>query len=213
MDVLNIMAVSLESAKKYKAYAVYDGSKLAITHCLPINGPPSQWRDELVDESGKRVERGFAVLVEDRTGTISQHATRFLFDDLEEGRTNLYHALDWYFSMFDLGSIIPDESVERYMVRAGAENSTLERKQDDKGRIVYDIQWSSFTGGHKAVLMCVVAAMMEPLSERYLRAMYGAGGRESQVEQFDPKRTFTAITQDYDRNRFEEFEQMVVDRG
>lgn len=213
MEPLKIMTVSLEALSKHKALALYDGDKLAVTHCLPIQGSPSTWRGSLIQEIETLSEAGYAVLIEDRTETIARFGTKFLFDEIEDGRSNLYHALDWYFAMQNMGSIIADPSVERFMVRTGSEGAAIERKQDEKGRVVYDVNWLGLTGGHKAVLMCVVAAMMEPLSERYLRSMYDLSGGQGEKDVYDPKRVFKAITQDYDRDRFMAFEQLVIDKG
>lgn len=207
---LNIMSVSLESFRRFKAYAVFDGEKLAITHCLPITGSPSLWREALVEEIKDKAAKGFSVLVEDRTDTIAQYGTRFLFDDVEEGRTTLYHGLDWYFAMQGMGAIIIDDSIKGFAIKAGGENSMIERKQNDKGQIVYDVQWANFTGAHKAMLMCVVAAQMEPLSERFLRDMFSFDDIAKENE-MDPMLPFRSITVDHDRKRFLEYEAQFKD--
>lgn len=208
-SILQIMAVSLESSSRYKMYAAFDGDRLAVTHGVPITGAASEWRQALIEEIQDRVSKGFVVLIEDRTETISQHGTKYLFDDVEEGRTNLYHALDWYFAMDSLGSILVDESLRRYTLRSGVEGSMIEKRQDDKGRVVYDVQWGAFSGAHKAMLMCVVAAKMEPLSERFLAEMFQSDGLFVD-KQPDASRSFYAITVQHDRDRFEEYEKQFM---
>ena len=57
-----IFTVSLESTQRHKAYAIYDGERLAITHCKPISGQPSIWKDDLVKEILDKSENGFVVM-------------------------------------------------------------------------------------------------------------------------------------------------------
>lgn len=192
---LNIMAVSLESGKRHKAYAVYDGQRLALTHCIPIVGAPSAWGPELAEEIRDKGEKGFVVLVEDRTEQyLVGDASVFSFEEMIDGRSMLYHALDHHFALLDMGKILADKAVERYLIRSGGEGSRIERRQDEKGRTVYAVDWNAFNGGHKACLMCVCAAMMRPLSEGFLEAVYGPLEGEGDGVEFDPDRAWNAIT-------------------
>lgn len=192
---LNILAVSLESGKRHKAYAVYDGDRLALTHCLPIVGPPSQWAGELREEIEDKDGKGFVVSVEDRTEAFcTGDASVFSFEEMVDGRSMLYHALDHHFALLDMGKIIADKAVERFLIRSGGEGSRIERRQDEKGRTIYAVDWNAFNGGHKACLMCVCAAMMRPLSERFLEAVYGPLEGEGKGKEFDPDRAWNAIT-------------------
>ncbi len=205
--MLNLMAVSLESGKRHKAYAVYDGERIAITHCVPIVGPPSNWAAELLKEVADKVSNGFSVLVEDRTGTyVASDASQFDFEEVIDGRSMLYHALDWYFSMLDLGQIITDPSVERYLIRAGGEGQKIDRLQDDRGRTIYKVDWSAMNGGVKAVLMCVCGAMMQPMSERYIDAMFGPAESEK-GELYDPQNVWESIAKGYDQTQIKKWDK------
>jgi hypothetical protein len=104
----------------------------------------------------------------------------------------LYHALDHYFSLQYMGNLIVDTAVEQFMFRIGSEGSKIEKKQDEKGRTVYSVDWASFSGGNKAVLMCVCAATFPPVSGVFLdRVFLERGGQEKQD---DALRSWHAIT-------------------
>ena len=94
--------------------------------------------------------------------------------DLQTGRSNIYLALDWYFPMMEMGNIIVDPEYQQFIIRAGGEGQKIEKAQDEKGRLVYSINWSSINGGHRALLLCVIACQVEPLSERYVKEMLDA---------------------------------------
>jgi len=171
-SILKIMAVSLMGGQKSKAYAVFNGEQLVITSVLPIAGIFNAWRKPLVDEIVEKSGKGYAVIIEERTDLIAQHGTQYLLEDVEE-RSNLYEALDWYFALQDMGNLVVDDDAKRFLIRSGSEGQKVEKKQDEKGRSVYSIDWTAFGGGHRAILLCVVAAMTEPLSGRFLEAMFG----------------------------------------
>jgi hypothetical protein len=171
-DILKILAVSLTGSQKSKAYAVFNGEQLIITSVITIQGMFSSWRKPLIDEINDKKAKGYAILVEEKTELVAQHATQYLLEDIE-GRSNLYDALDWYFALQDMGNLIVDEAAKRFMIRSGSEGQRIEKKQDDKGQSYYDIDWASFNSGHRALLLCVVAAMMEPISDRFIEAMFG----------------------------------------
>lgn len=207
--MLNIMAVSLESAKRHKAYAMYDGERIAITHCIPVLGQPSAWAADLVEEIKDKLKNGFSVLVEDRTGTYCvDDASQFDFEEVTDGRSMLYQSLDWYFSMLDLGQIIADKSVERFLLRSGGEGQRIERTQDDRGRTVYKVDWTAINGGVKAVLMCVSGAMMQPLSERFIEELYGNMPIE---EERPPMASFHAITKGFDQEQIKKWDKYYED--
>lgn len=170
-DILKILAISLIGAQKSKAYAVFNGEQLIITNVINISGVFSSWRKPLIDEINDKKAKGYAILVEEKTDLVAQHATQYLLEDIE-GRSNLYEALDWYFALQDMGNLIVDENVKRFVIRSGSEGQRVEKKQDDKGQSYYDIDWTSFNGGHRALILCVVAAMMEPISDRFIEAMF-----------------------------------------
>ena len=168
-----IYVVSLESIKRCHTTAVFDNDQLIITHSMDLKGSPSVWKNKLLADLEEKNKAGFVCLVEDRTRSFSSHSTSFSFDNIEaDGRTALQHCFDWYFSMEARGSIILDPSLERLRIKAGDEGGLVDIKQDDKGRIIYHANWSVLHGGHKAILMCVYAAVMEnPLSDRWVNEL------------------------------------------
>ena len=143
-DYLKIMGVSLASSKKHKAYAVFNGEQLVITNVTPIaSGMLNVWRTPLIEEIIQKKADGFAVLVEEKTDLIAQYGTQYLLDDIE-GKSNLYDALDWYFALQDMGNLIMPSELGAYQIRSGHEGQRIEKKQDEKGRSRYDIDWPSF---------------------------------------------------------------------
>lgn len=173
-DALKIFTISLAAAKKFKAYAVYDGERLAITNVAPVSGLFSSWKAPLIAEIEEKTAQGFVVVVEELGDSIAQYATKFLLEGMnDENRSNYYEALDWYFQLQDMDCLIIHPDCQQHALRAGGEGQKIEKKQDDKGRSFYAIDWKWFSGAHRAILLCVVAAMYEPISERFLHAMWG----------------------------------------
>lgn len=173
-EALKIFTVCLTAAKKFKAYAVFDGERLVITNVAPISGLFSSWKAPLIAEIEDKTAQGFVVVVEEMGESIAQYATRFLLEGMnDENRSNYYEALDWYFQLQDMDCLTIHPDCQQHSLRVGGEGQKIEKKQDDKGRVFYDIDWKWFTGAHRALLLCVVAAMYEPLSERFLHAMWG----------------------------------------
>ena len=199
--VLKILTVSLSDVSKYKAYAVFNGEQLIITHITQLRGMFSAWRDDLIQEVASRVDAGFAVLVEEKTEVVSQYGTRFMLEDKDDetGRSNVFDALDWYFALLNTDSIVFHPDCRQMMIRPGGEGQRVEKLQDEKGRTNYRVDWNNFHGGFRAMLLCVVAAMTEPLSARYLDAMYGPEAEEE--ERYNWQRVFRAITWEYDEKK------------
>lgn len=171
----SIFAVSLDSEQKHRATAIlFDGARLVITHCMPITGSPEVWRPRLKEEIAEKAAHGFAVIVEDRADQYTPSGNPFSFEDVEDGRTFLQLTLEWWFSLKNSGNLVLDESVTRYDMRAEVENALINISTDEMGRIRYVPDWKRFHGGHKALLLCVAAAMMEdPYSDHYVEAMRG----------------------------------------
>jgi len=170
----NIFAVSLDSYPKHRAAAIlYANGRLFISHCVPI-AAKGGWREKLKQEIAEKVNDGFVVILEDRSGVFSPHANAFCFEDLHEGRTMLQHAFDWWFSLKNSGNLVLDDSVRRFDMNPRVDGAFIDMKNDDKGRVMYVPAWDNFTGAHKALLLCVLAAKMEPLSEHWFDAFMGA---------------------------------------
>lgn len=196
---LKIMAASLVSGQKYKAYAVFDGENLIVTQVDIIPWTEVLWKPNLITEIKERTKKGFAVLIEEKTEHISQYGTKYLLDEMYDGRTNFCDAMDWYFALQATGNLLFHKSCDQYKIYTGGEGQRVDRKQDDKGRVIYHVDWTSFHGGYRAILLCVVAAMTEPVSKRYLEAMFGPAIAEA--EALDPLRQFRAITTEFDLTR------------
>lgn len=208
-----IFAVSLDSPSKHRAAAtLFDDTRLVITHCFPLTGAPEAWRASLQQEIADKAAAGFAVVVEDRSGRFSPWASPFCFEDVEDERTMLQQSLDWYFSLENSGNLILDPAVQRFAIRAGEEGGLIDIKHDDKGRVIYHPNWTMFNGGHKALLLCVAAAMLEnPLSERWVTAMLGALPSMPAAPR-SPLSIWTAITRGVDAAEARRIEQDVQDR-
>ena len=200
-----IFTLSLDSENRHMASAIlFDGNRLAITHCVPVAGPPSQWRGKMLADMETKAAAGFAIAVEDRSGTFSPHAASVCFDDVEDGRTLLQQSLDWWFSLKNSGNLLLDTSVTRYDMKAGEEGSLIDIKHDEKGRIVYHPNWMQFHGGHKAMLLCVAAAMLEePLSGRWIDTMLAAVSKQRPAPK-SPLSSWQAITKQRDIDRAQE---------
>jgi len=172
---LKIMSVSLMGLQKYKAYAVFDGEALVITHILPIKGAFGSWKTALIDEIKQKKEVERTGIVEERTEYISIHASAFNLEAMdmtgETGRSNFYVALDWYFGLLEMGQIVIAQEYQQFLLRLGGEGQKVEKGMDEKGRVTYSINWDAISTGHRAVLLCVVGAMIEPVSDRYIEEM------------------------------------------
>ena len=155
MQDKKILSIALESERKFRAHALYTDGVLFVTHCLPISGPPMEWKNKLLKDIEEKTEKGFAVIVEDRTHNFSPHAVSFNFDEImDDGRTMLQHCLDWYYSLDAVGNLMLDRGVETHAIRKG-DMAMVNVRHDERGRLVYDVDWNRMTGGHKAILMCV----------------------------------------------------------
>ena len=206
-DIIKIFAASLTGLQKYKAYAVYNGEQLAVTHLLPIKGAFGTWKSGLIDEIKKKKSEGFVCIVEERTDYIAKYASQFNLEDVDEGsRSNFYTALDWYFGLMDTGNLILAKEHQQFLIRAGGEGSKVEKKQDEKGRVLYSINWGALTSGHRCILLCVVGAMVEPVSSRYLDDMVKIW-LTPEGKEFDPLSSFRAITEGYTKKRILEVQE------
>lgn len=200
---LKIMSISLMSQQKATATAVFNGEQLVIADVQLLGGMFTAWRDKLVETVEDKVAQGYAVIVEERTEYIAKYGTQYLLEDLgDDNRTNLQEALDWYFALDAVGNMVFTDETKRYQIVSGSEGGKIDRKQDDKGRPVYVVDWARCTGGFRAVLLCVVAAMQEPLSDRYLKAMFPDQMREE--EELHPAMRFKAALERKDQQRGEE---------
>jgi hypothetical protein len=206
-EIVKIFAVSLTGLQKYKAYAVYNGEQLAVTHILPIKGVFGSWKASLIEEIKKKKADGFVCIVEEKTDYVARHASQFNLEEMdgETGRSNFYTALDWYFALQETENLIVAKDFQNFVIRAGGEGQRVEKKQDEKGRVIYSINWSAFTAGYRCLLLCVVGAMVEPVSHRYLDEMLKVWLTPETPEN-NPLSSFHAITSGYTMTRLQEVE-------
>ncbi len=201
-EVRRIFCVSLnDTKKKFKAYAVFDGEKLVIQRIEEIKGWFGTWKDPLIEEVRLRRGQGFEVLIEEMTDHVARHATQFRFEDLdmEENRIHWFVALDWFFSMHGMGLITVPRGAEPFLIK----EQIASKKRDEKGRVEYDLNWEVLNGGHRVVLLCVMACVLSPVSDEYLQKFFKPALGE---EAFNPLKTWRAITIGHDRMRAERWE-------
>lgn len=200
--IIKIFVVSLLTKKPYKAYAVFNGITLVVQAIVPIKGQFRSWKDELIAEIEERKKAGFVILVEEKTNIIARHATQFLFTDKDsDDRINYYSALDWYFAISNIGNLILPKDGQQFTIH----EQNVDPQQDEQGRIKYNINWEQFHGGHRCVLMCVMAAMFEPMSDIYLEEMFKVGKGSGEDNTPNPIKSLKAITIDYDIERGKRF--------
>jgi len=211
LPIKKIFAVSLDHKKKYKGYAVYNGEQLVFQVITQIRGVFTDWKKDLIKEIEQRKEKGFIVLVEERTDHISQYATQFAFEDIDqvEGRVNYYVALDWYFSLSNMGNLVLPAESQNHAIR----ESKVDPQQDEKGRTKYVIDWDRFSGAQRVILLCVMAAVgMNPVSSVYLNEFFD--GLDDDVSpDNDPYKSFKAVTVGYDIARGKELDEKKQDSG
>jgi len=208
-----IFVACLTDAKKYKAEALFDGEALVIANVLPIEdkGLFSKWKMPLIKEIQQKVEQGYIVLVEEKTDYVSRYATQYILEDLNDDsdggsrRSNYSDALDWYFALADTGNLIIHPDYKKYSLNGSGEGSMFDRQNDDKGRSLYKVDWKRFNGGYRAMLLCVVGAMYEPLSERFLESMFEADERAHEIA--NPALQFKSVIQGVTLARARELEK------
>jgi len=210
---VKIFVVCLASLKKFRAHAVYNGETLVIgmVQQIEATGIFGKWKAPLIKEIEERKADGYIVLVEEKTDYISQYATQYLLEDLNDDhegsrRSNYFDALDWFFALADTGNIVFHSDCAQFNINAVSEGGMVDRQNDDKGRSVYKVDWKRFNGGFRAVLLCVVAALYEPLSERFLDVMFQADERAHVIA--NPALKMRALIHDMNVSKGKELEKI-----
>ena len=162
-----ILAASVESQRRAAAYGLWDGETLVVTHLVALTAPT--WRDDLRAECARRADAGFAVLVEDRAGDFSPRAASVSFDTVDEGGMTVFQrCVERTVSLEARGALVAPPEVARYVLRVG-DGGLVDVGHDERGRAVLRPDWTRITGAHRALLLVVHGAVMEPpLSERWL---------------------------------------------
>ena len=206
--IKKIFAVSLLGRQRVKTLAAYNGEVLVIQKMEPISGLFGIWRQSLAKECKEYADKGFLILVEERTTDhFAQYGQRVLFDEVdpEQGRTLQNIALDEYFALTAMGdtggnrfgNLVLQHGLERHQLNANMINV----RQDEKGRSQYDIEPERFTGYHRALLMAVLGAQtFNPVNDDYLQRFYAAVGDRIDLPQHET--TMTAIIQHRLNNGF-----------
>ena len=142
-----------------------------------VKGAFAAWKGRLIEEVKGKVADGYVVLIEEKTNHIARYGTQFLFDEMHqhEEEINLYVALKLYFQMLRTGET-PDQSnivIKPEHKRWYIQENLIEIDRDDKGRPKFNVAWDQLAGGHRCVLMAVMAAHRETVNERFLKVLFG----------------------------------------
>lgn len=170
-----ILAIAFEGTVPAQCVALYSGNELLVKELVEITVEPYAWMQIMLRDVEEKTRKGWVVMLEDRTASFSRHATSWNFDAVgADGRTNLQTCLDWYFMLQRRGQIFMGSELQRYEMRIGGEMDMIDAKNDDKGRLIYNINWRLFSSAHRALLMCVAGAVMEEqLSDRWIESFVG----------------------------------------
>ncbi len=169
-----ILAVVLETMPAVLVTAKYADQRLVFQGYERLAGNPDTWLSDirkLVDES---IDKGWVVVVEDRTQSFSDRAMLWDFDRIyDDGRTAMQTCLDWYFALQGRGALVFPQSMNAYVIRSQVEGAMLDFAQDEKGRMVYKVDWRKFTSTHRGIMMCIAGAVMEDqYTDRWLNAFF-----------------------------------------
>lgn len=163
-----IATISLMGDTRVVAVSAYSDGALAIASMEKLGGTFRDWRKELSEKIESFRNKGFSILIETDSPYFAEcgHCIRLDQMDDEERRTYQNIALDRYFSLQAMGDNASDKvgewrgnirmakAIQRHWLQASNINIT----QDEKGRSRYDIEQSSLTGYHRALLLSVLAA-------------------------------------------------------
>lgn len=201
-----IMALSLEGAMPMQVIAKYTEEKLVFAGARRIQGDPSEWMPGIETLIAEKIKDDWVVIVEDRTDSFSDMAVLWDFGAImSDGKTAMQQCLDWYFALSSRGAIILPDEMSQFALRMHAEGSLIDMTNDDKGRLVYKVDWRRITCGHKAMLLCVAGAILEePMSDRWLNKLYEIAQNQivenvnlalaRRIEALSGKRTLQAAT-------------------
>lgn len=169
-----IMALSLEGAMPMQVVAKYTEEKLVFIKAKRFEKRPEEWMPEIEGMIADRIKQDWVVIVEDRTDSFSDMAVLWDFGAImSDGKTAMQQCLDWYFALSSRGALVFPDDMQQYALRVQSEGSMIDLTNDDKGRLIYKVDWRRITCGHKAMLLCVAGAILEePMSDRWLNKLY-----------------------------------------
>ena len=103
--------------------------------------------------------------------------------------------------MMDMGNISFPDQCKPFRIK----EDTVDKTFDDQGRVKYIINFDDFKAGHRAVLLCVMAAEFEPMGASFLEKMYEKVGNSSQENSMS---RFHAITVGVDQSESEKWDKI-----
>ncbi len=197
-----IVAISLQGKDRLKMFAQYDGEQLLLIDAQKITGIFATRKEALIKDVQTLVKKGYTVVVDEKTSIIAEYANPINLETVgHDGRVNFYNALDFYFQMMDMGNISFPDKCKPFRIK----EETVDKTFDDQGRVKYIINFDDFKAGHRAVLLCVMAAEFEPMGANYLEKMYEKVGL---VKNNDPLSRFHAITLGVDQSEREKWDKV-----
>lgn len=169
-----VLAVVLETMPAMLVTARYANQCLEFKGAERIAGKSETWLPEIRQLVEECIAKDWVVVIDDRTQSFSDKAMLWNFDRLnEDGRTAMQECLDWYFALQARGALIFPESMNAYIIRSQVEGAMIDFANDDKGRMVYKVDWRKFQSAHRGIMMCIAGAFMEePMSDRWLNAFF-----------------------------------------
>lgn len=173
--VKQILAIAFEGSRPAQGSALYDGQSLYVRSLDEINEDRYVFAEAIKQVIEDKTAEGWVVMVEDRTFSFPGNAASWDFDAIGvDGKTNLSACLHWYFTLQGRGQLAFEDAAKRYELRLGGAADWIFKKNDERGRTVYSVEWTQFSGAHRALLMCVAGAVMEePLSRRWMKEYLG----------------------------------------
>ena len=173
--IKQILAIAFEGNRPAQGAALYDGESLYVRSLNEVNEDKYVFAEAIKQVIEEKSSEGWVVMVEDRTFSFPGRAVSWDFDATgPDGKINLHSCLDWYFSLSSRGQIAFEDQAKRHEIRLGGMTDWISRKHNERGQSLYSVDWTQFTGCHRALLMCVAGAVMEePLSDRWMKAFLG----------------------------------------
>jgi len=160
--VLRVFAMSLAGPEKCKAYAIYDGQNLVITHIQALTGEPDVLERNLLRETWRRQSEGFLCIGEALPEPLAYFARQFILDG-----ENRDAALETYLCLAENGNIIVAPEYPEYMPQPGCHIRTAQGE---------DI------GVHRVILLCVAGSMISAFIDRITDELVNEGLTDEQQE-------------------------------
>lgn len=191
-----IFCVSLVGKEQVKATAVFKDDQLVVAKLEKISGFFGAWKPKLLKEIKKNVDRGFTVIIEEQGDQFGEQGLSINLQSLcaVEKRAYMSIGFDLYFNLQRMQSVIFSKESQRHIIQESIVNIIT----DDRGRNHYDVNQGSFSGYHRAILLCTLAAVhVYEYNDAYLDELMS--GIDIGSEEVDTT-TLRAITVGRDKN-------------